>query len=421
MRDPAARSRHSFPVYDPRKNGAPLTKGGHRYRTTTLVALALGGLVALAAGMGVGRFVYTPILPAMIEGLSLTKAEAGLIASANFLGYLIGALVAASPRMPGTRRAWLLGSLTFGAATTGAMGLASSLPAFLALRCAGGAASAFVLIFASALVFDRLAEVNRGGLSGLHFAGVGIGIALSAAVVSALLAFGADWRVLWFAAGAASLAVVPAVAWLVPEHAPSPPVAPPAHAGGGALGRGLAALTWAYCLFGFGYVITATFLVAIVRANPEVRPIEPWIWMVVGLTAAPSVALWGWLGIRLGVARAFAVACLVEAVGVATSVLWPTRAGALLAAVLLGGTVMGITALGLAGARRLAAGDPRRALGLLTAAFGIGQIVGPALAGFLYDQTGSFVVPSLLAAAALVTAAAAVTRVQLPPALKPAA
>jgi len=372
--------------------------------------------VALAAGMGVGRFVYTPILPAMIEGLGLTKAEAGLIASANFFGYLVGALLAAAPGLPGTRRAWLLGSLALGAATTGGMGLASSLPAFLALRCAGGAASAFVLVFASALVFDRLAEVNRGGLSGLHFAGVGVGIALSAALISALLTSGADWRVLWFAAGAASLAAVPAVAWLVPEHASPPVIAPLPRAGGGTQGHGLAALAWAYSLFGFGYVVTATFLVAIVRANPDMRPVEPWVWVVVGLTAAPSVALWVWLGARLGIARTFAVACLVEAVGVATSVLWPTRGGALLAAVLLGGTVMGITALGLAGGRRLAAGDPRRALGLLTAAFGVRQIVGPALAGFLYDRTGDFIVPSLLAAAALAAAAAAVTRVHLPPA-----
>jgi len=329
--------------------------------------------VALAAGMGVGRFVYTPILPAMIEGLGLTKAEAGLIASANFFGYLVGALLAAAPSLPGTRRAWLLGSLALGAATTGGMGLASSLPAFLALRYAGGAASAFVLVFASALVFDRLAEVNRGGLSGLHFAGVGVGIALSAALVSVLLTYGTNWRVLWFAAGAASLATVPAVAWLVPERASPPVIAPLPRAGGVEVrspGHSLAALAWAYSLFGFGYVVTATFLVAIVRANPEMRPVEPWVWVVVGLTAAPSVALWVWLGAWLGIARTFAVACLIEAVGVATSVLWSTSGGALLAAVLLGGTVMGITALGLAGGRRLAAGDPRRALGLLTAASG---------------------------------------------------
>ncbi len=145
------------------------------------------------------------------------------------------------------------------------------------------------------------------------------------------------------------------------------------------------------------------------------RLVEPLVWVVVGVAAAPSVALWTRLGTWLGVARAFAAACLVEAAGVAASVLWPTVAGTLLAAAILGGTFMGLTALGLAGARRLAAGgDPRRALGLLTAAFGAGQITGPALAGFLYDETGGFVLPSLLAAGALLAAAIIATGVHLP-------
>ena len=65
--------------------------------------LATGGLFAIAAAIGIGRFIYTPILPPMAEGLHLTKGEAGLIASANFVGYLAGALAAASPRLPGGR------------------------------------------------------------------------------------------------------------------------------------------------------------------------------------------------------------------------------------------------------------------------------------------------------------------------------
>lgn len=377
------------------------------------LGLATGGLLALAAGLGIGRFIYTPILPAMVEGLGLATSKAGLIASANFLGYLLGALLAASPVLAGSRRAWLLTALAVGAATTGGMGLASSMPAFLALRLVGGMASALILIFASALVLDGLARMNKAGGAALHFAGVGVGIALSAALVSGLLAAGADWRPLWFASGAVSLLAVPAVAWLIPAAGPAGASAHPP-------GRtaspkpGLAALVLAYGLFGFGYVITATFLVAIVRAAPEVRAVEPWIWAVVGLTAAPSVAVWTWAARRLGVGRSFAAACLVEAIGVAASVLWPTRAGAMLAAALLGGTFMGITALGLAGARRLATGDPRRALSLLTASFGAGQIAGPAAAGFLFDHTGGFTVPSLLGAAALVAAAAIVTRVRLP-------
>ena len=312
------------------------------------VTLALGGLLALASALGVGRFVYTPILPAMAEGLGLTQGEAGLVASANFVGYLAGALLAVAPRLPGSRRAWLLGALAMGAATTGAMGLVSSVPAFLALRGIGGAASAFVLVFASALVLDRLAQAGRAGLSALHFAGVGVGIALSAALVSALQAAGADWRALWLASGAASLAALAGVALLVPEGEPpravaaSPPGAgrsapvPPSAGPAAATRPGL--WTLAYGLFGFGYVVTATFLVAIVRAGPEVRAAEPFVWAVVGAAAAPSVAAWERLGTRWGVARAFAAACLVEAAGVVASVLWPTAAGVLLAAALLGGT-----------------------------------------------------------------------------------
>jgi predicted MFS family arabinose efflux permease len=96
---------------------------------------------------------------------------------------------------------------------------------------------------------------------------------------------------------------------------------------------------------------------------------------------------------------------MVEALGVAASVLWLTPAGVLLAAALLGGTFMGLTALGLIRARRLSQGDPRRTLAVMTAAFGLGQIVGPAFAGVVYDATGSFLLPSLTAVSALMIGA----------------
>ncbi len=144
---------------------------------------------------------------------------------------------------------------------------------------------------------------------------------------------------------------------------------------------------------------------AIVRASARVRPLEPLVWVVVGLTAVPSVAVWTWMGRRIGLARAFACACLLEALGVVASVLWVAPAGVLLAAALLGGTFMGLTALGLIHARQLARGDPRRTLAVMTAAFGSGQIIGPTAAGVVFDLTGSFVTPSLAAGAALVVAA----------------
>ncbi|MGI9304826.1 MAG: YbfB/YjiJ family MFS transporter [Gammaproteobacteria bacterium] len=364
--------------------------------------LAVGGLIALAAAMGIGRFVYTPILPIMQEALELTNGQTGFIASLNFAGYLAGALAAATPILTGSRRSWLLGATALSAVTTGAMAFVSSVAAFALLRFTGGVASAFVLVFSSALVLDRLNAAGRASLSAVHFAGVGTGIALSAIVVSVLHAIGLEWRGLWIASGLASLLAVVAVAYLVP-NVDDPQSHQPAS--GSVLDRRLMFLVAAYGLFGFGYVITATFLVVIVRTDNETRALEPLVWLIVGLAAMPSVWLWARAGARYGVFPAFALACVVEAVSVAASVLWLSTAGVLLAATLLGGTFMGITALGLVAARNLARGDPRRIIGIMTAAFGLGQIVGPVFAGVVSDATGSFLLPSLTAVAALCIAA----------------
>ena len=365
--------------------------------------LATGGLFAIAAAIGIGRFIYTPILPPMAEGLHLTKGEAGLIASANFVGYLAGALAAASPRLPGGPRAWLLAALATSAATTGAMAWPDGMVAFLALRFIGGVASAYVLVLASALVLERLNAVGQGHLSAVHFSGVGTGIVLSALLIWALASAGMDWRAMWLGGGILSLAALAMVATSVPA-APIPSAKLVATEPAAADAR-LRLLSLAYGLFGFGYVITATFIVVIVRASPAAAPMEPIFWLVLGLAAVPSVAVWVAVGRRLGVVRAFAVASVVEAAGVLASVAWPTVTGLFVAAALLGGTFMGLTALGLIAARNLGPDDPRRPMAIVTAAFGLGQIVGPLVAGYGFDITGSFFLPSLLATAGLLVGA----------------
>jgi predicted MFS family arabinose efflux permease len=362
--------------------------------------LAFGGLLALAAAIGVGRFVYTPILPFMVETLELTKAEAGLIASANFLGYLVGALVAGLSVIRGSPRRWLMLTLGLSAFTTMLSGATSHVVVIIVIRFIGGVASAFVMVFVSTLILERLAASGRSDLSAVHFAGVGVGIAVSALLVSALAAQGLGWRHQWFFSGLLAAFALVAVALLVPDRADDRKAGPP-----GQLGRGLIELIAAYGLFGFGYVITATFIVAIVRGSPSIAPLETWIWAIVGLSAAPSLWLWTAIAGRIGLINAFALACIIEAIGVAASVLWMTPAGLILASALLGGTFVGITALGLIAARRMTAGDPRRVLAQMTAAFGLGQIIGPPLAGRLFDLTQSFVSSSLIATAALCVAA----------------
>ncbi|HWA49381.1 MAG TPA: YbfB/YjiJ family MFS transporter, partial [Dongiaceae bacterium] len=228
--------------------------------TIKALPLVFGGFIALASAMGIGRFVYTPILPKMVADLGLSASEAGLIASANFAGYLIGALVAAASFFAARQRRWMLVGLAFSALSTAGMAATTSLPLFVILRFVGGVSSAFVLVFSSSLVMERLTAAGKIRFASYQFAGVGTGIALSAALVERLAANGIAWQWQWSATAFLSLLAFLAVAGLI-GPAPQGIKSTGSSTANGRMSAPLLALVLSYGLFGFGYVITATFLV----------------------------------------------------------------------------------------------------------------------------------------------------------------
>jgi predicted MFS family arabinose efflux permease len=374
-----------------------------RSESSSPLRYAIAGMIAMAVAMGFGRFVYTPILPGMMDELGLSAADAGLIASSNFLGYLVGALLASGGWAHGRERLIFLVSLGASAALSGVMGLTDSIAIFLIVRFLAGLVSAFAMVFVSATVFSHLALAKREGLQAMHFGGVGLGIAVSSAMMAVLIVQGAAWQAGWL--GSAVLSALGfAVVWLMLDQGPvitgearREPKLPKSAA--------LAKMIAAYGIFGFGYVITATFLVAIIRQGDSGRVFEAIVWLATGLAGIPSTWLWNKAAARIGLASAFACACAVEAVGVAASVTVGGYAGPLIAGILLGGTFIAITAMGLQAGRRLAPLSPRRTLALMTASFGLGQIIGPLFSGLVAEWTGGFVVPSLAAAASLLVCA----------------
>ena len=369
--------------------------------------LAIGGMLAMASAFGIGRFVYTPILPVMIADGALTPASAGIVAAANFFGYLLGALAGASAATQRHPRLFFLGGLLAGGLSLAGMAAPPSIPVFSIMRFVGGFGSAFVIVCLSSMALEPLVRAGRIGLSAAPFAGVGFGIAFSSGLVSVLASAGVGWKAMWVANALVSTAMALLLFFLLP--APSLPAHAPAPAGRKGLPRispALAALVVSYGLFGFGYVITATFLVAIVRETASLATLEPYAWAIVGLAGALSIPFWSWVARRTTDIFAYVAGCLVEATGVALSVVSPTPATIIISGIFLGGTFMAITAIGLGIARRLTQMAPQRAQAIMTSAFGLGQIVGPALAGHMRETSGSFVAPSLIAAAALVVAGA---------------
>jgi predicted MFS family arabinose efflux permease len=363
--------------------------------------LLLAGAAALALAVGIGRFAYTPVLPAMQEATGFGAAIAGWIAGWNYLGYLLGALGASFIAARESRGALLLGCIAASTLSTAAMGFTTELVLWCALRFASGLASAGVLVISSAIVLETLARAARPHLMGVHFSGVGIGIALSGIVVA--LGVGVlDWRGLWFAlagvSAALALLTLPLAIRRGAKGAATQAAVPVRERFSAPL------LVASYFLEGLGYVVTGTFLVAIAKQMPGIGGAAESLWIAVGLAGAPSTLLWSRLAQRWGAPAALIAAHLVQAAGIVLPVFSNSLWVALVAAVFFGGTFMGITAVIVSYAGRIAV-NPGRMIGLLTAAFGLGQMIGPVIAGWLAERQGGFDGSLLLAAGAVVLGA----------------
>ncbi|MFJ8504337.1 YbfB/YjiJ family MFS transporter [Streptomyces avermitilis] len=385
---------------------------------------------ALAAGMGVGRFVYTPILPLMHAQAGLSAGAGANLATANYVGYLAGAL--AGILLPALVRSStaLRGSLIVLTGTLATMPFTHSIAVWIVLRLVAGAASALIFVIAVSSLLRRL-RTHPAHLPGWAFGGVGAGIALSGLLVLALRPV-ADWQAAWW--GSAGLtAVLTALSWNLRvelQPAPAPARAPaPEPALGTALGtatatdslavtparsprthRWFTALFVSYTLEGVGYIVAGTFLVAAIeQASPG------WIgsgaWVLVGLAAVPSSALWAWLGRRWSRPDLLLAALVIQAAAIALPALVGGVAAALISAFLFGATFLGVSTIALAAGSHLRF---PRSVALLTAGYSVGQILGPLVVTPLlrhgYHQ-------ALLLAASVVLAAAlaaAVLRIGFP-------
>ena len=356
------------------------------------------GLLGLAAAMGIGRFAFTPLLPLMQASDGLTLAHGSWLASANYLGYLIGALACAA-RVPSPARAarWgLIGVSLF----TLAMGVTHAFAWQLLWRFAAGVASALVLVGVSSWALGALAARGRSAWSGWVFAGVGTGIAFAGVLGwIAALAQQPPARA-WIALGIAAAAVT---AWAsITLRGDGIASAAPAAVSAARFERGDLRLVLCYGAFGYGYIIPATFLPAFARALIDDPRAFGLVWPVFGLAATASTVLTSrWLHARPAI-HVWAASQLVMAFGVLVHALWPTLATALLSALAVGGTIVVATMAGIQHARAVGGARAPRLIGAMTAAFALGQLVGP-----LTIVGGSVLWPSIAAAAVLLASTAA--------------
>ncbi len=366
--------------------------------------VAAAGLIAFAVSQGIGRFAFTPLLPMMQSDVGLSLKAAGWLASANYVGYFLGALCAA--RVP---RIWALrGGLLLIAVVTAAMGFTHLFALWIVLRLLAGVASAWIVVHVSAWALARLAAMRRTKTNGVVFAGVGVGIAGAGLLCLLLMHLhtgsGRAWE--WF--GLAAL-VLSAAIWTVFRkdetaggNTPEPGRKRRMH-----WNRDRLRLALCYGAFGFGYIIPATYLPAMARHYIPNPLVFGWAWPVFG--AAAAISTWvvaRWLSAANN-RRLWAGASLLMAIGVALPVAWPTLTAILVAALFVGGTMMVITMTGLREARLVSGEQATAFMAAITAVFAIGQIIGPlvisAVVHLRYGFDGALIAAATLLALAAVT------------------
>ncbi|MBV4484124.1 MFS transporter [Pseudomonas sp. SWRI153] len=359
--------------------------------------------VALMMAMGIGRFALTPQMPHLLSEGQIDLTAAGLIAAANYLGYLLGAVDAMFAHRPQQVQRRLHGGLWLCVVLTLASFWANGFWSHLVLRFGTGVASAWVLVMITSLSQPLAAAAGRPRWGAMVFAGPGLGIFLTGLLALVSHQLQQTSATLWLIYAAAALLMMLGVWRFLPQPTAVTTTAT-THATPSSQGIGRLALI--YALYGIGYIIPATFLSQMANAQFHGQWQADLFWPCFGLSAAIGVWLVSlrrhdpkttrhWLTATLGLQAAGVFACLPG-----------SGLGLALGVILCGTPFLAFMQLVMQRSRELAPHATQRNAGLLTACFAVGQLSGPLLAALSSHFSGGLQPALVIAGAGLLIAGA---------------
>lgn len=339
---------------------------------------AFSAALIMAIGMGFGRFAFTAVYPHMIAEGILSLHSASIAASANYAGYLFGALFAIKIQSQHSYATSVFATI----GTTLCLILLAyvdSASMIIFIRGLAGVLSAFAMVSASLWLLEQQKQSHQAPIL---YAGVGLGIALSAELLVFGKQLGWQSKSLWLFLGASSLILgLVAIAGLSRAQPRSAFESKLSHSY--AKTPKAISLIMIYALAGFGYIITATYLPLLVKqALPNIEAAH--IWAIFGLGAIPSCFFWHYLHDRLGTRVALSSNLGLQAIGVVLPIIIPTAWGYLLSALLVGGTFMGTVTIAMPVAQRITKQSKSNLIAIMTVVYGLGQIIGPITANALF-------------------------------------
>lgn len=366
------------------------------------IKVFIAGICSLVLTMGIARFAYTPLLQVMQDASVVNDAIGGWLAAFNYLGYLTGTVIAASISNLVLKDKLYRLSLIIAILTTVGMAWTENWIVWSILRYLAGLTAAGGLLMGSGLILNWLIRNGHRMELGVHFGGVGLGIAITAVAVEWMIPL-FDWREQWeIFALMAVLIAIPAWAWLprpdghvTTRNGKTLTDAPPSK-------KWLRLLTLSYFCVGIGYVVYATFLVVIANNQPALKGFGNWAWLLVGLTTIPSCVMWDRIARRVGELKAMLFAYSFMTISIFILAFDVPVYLLVISALIYGGTMMGIVSLMLTLVGKFYPTRPAKPMGKISFFYAMAQVIAPAGAGYIAEITGRYSLALFIATAVMV-------------------
>lgn len=352
------------------------------------LACVTGGVITV----GIARFAYTPMLPEMAEDIGITETIAGFLAAANYAGYLCGALLISFMHNLQLKITLYRYGLIAAVVTTLCMALTTNEWLWYLLRYVSGLSSAAGVLLGGGLLMHWLRHNNAKAELGIFFSSLGIGIVLTA-ITAQLIKIDYTWDQQWLIYGVLALVLIIPVLFWFPDFSRSTistqntdykeTQALPSK-------QFFLTLQAAYFCAGFGYVVTATFLIAIVELLPGMQGLGWIVWLLVGIAAAPGCWLWDIYVRKIGLWSSLFQAYILNMVSTALLLFDPSATVTYISAVLYGCSFIGIVSMTLSMVGRLYPDNASRSMSHLTFSYGLAQVIAPALVGIITEKSESF-------------------------------
>lgn len=353
------------------------------------LAILIAGIFSIIIGLGVARFAFTGLIPAMLEDY-LSIKFVGILASLNFAGYLAGSILSVFIKDINIKVYLYRFGIILAIITTFVLVYSKNETLWIISRVLGGFAGAMALVVGSAIVMQKLKIESKTKAMGIHFSGIGFSILTTDLIARYILSLGYSWEEAWnsLAFYAIILSIYSLYILSFDKEVKQNQVKQKFDLS--IFTPFVILLIMAYFAEGVGFVVQATFLPDIINNLEGLEGYGGITWTLVGLAGIPSSIIWMRLAHKYGSVNIIIIALLLQTIGILIPAFSQNLYLNLLSGVLYGGTFIGLVALFMNLGGQLSNGNPVVLMGALTTSYGIGQVIAPLYSVYFIEKFGTY-------------------------------